>query len=55
MICCISGDIHYCNILLQNKALCGAVEMNCSGDDIKGLINSGANPNYVDPNDRVSY
>ena len=29
--------------------------MNCSVDDIKGLINNGANPNYVDPDDSVSY
>ena len=48
-------DIDYCNILLQNKALYGAFKMNCSVDDIKGLINNGANPNYVDPNDSVSY
>ena len=48
-------DIHYCNTLLQNKALCGACKMNCSIDVIKGLINNGANPNYVDPNDLVSY
>ena len=43
--------IHYCSILLQNKALYEAVK-NCSVDDTKRLINNGANPNYVDS---VSY
>ena len=56
IIVIVGTGFSLCNIfLLQQKALYGAVEMNCSVDDVERLMKNGANPSYHDPNDSVGY